>query len=71
MKKREMKITIGKDGGVNIEVIGVPGESCLDFSKFLEDELGEVVARERTPEYYQQAEEKQLEVQLGGGGSEE
>jgi hypothetical protein len=71
MKKREMLITIGPGGGVRIEVQGVPGADCLDFSKFLEEELGEVVERQRTAEYYQQAEEKRLAIQIGGGGGGE
>lgn len=66
MKKREMIITIGKDGGVEIEVQGVKGDDCLEFSKFLEEELGEVVDRERTPEYYQTEQEAtRLKITLG------
>lgn len=65
MKKREMKITIGKDGGVNIEVQGVGGPDCLEFSKFLEDELGEVLSRERTPEYYKETATEGIKVTLG------
>ncbi len=65
MKKREMIITIGKDGGVNIEVQGVPGGDCIEFSEFLEAELGTVVARERTPEFYQEEQEERLKISLG------
>ena len=64
MKKREMHITIGKDGQVNIEVKGVGGPDCLEFSKFLEDELGEVTERERTAEYYQEQDRLGLRVSL-------
>ncbi len=53
--KREMKINIGKDGNISIEVVGVGGSECMEFSEFLEKELGEVVERERTAEFYQQA----------------
>ena len=55
--KREMKINIGPDGKVTIEVMGVGGPECMEFSEFLEQELGEVVDRERTTEFYQQIEE--------------
>ncbi len=55
--KREMKINIAPDGKVTIEVMGVNGPECMEFSEFLEQELGEVVERERTTEYYQQVEE--------------
>ena len=66
MKKREMIITIGPDGGVNIEVQGVPGADCVDFSKFLEDELGTVTDRERTPEFYQDADATRERIHVGG-----
>lgn len=52
--KREMKINIGPDGQITIEVVGVGGSECMEFSEFLERELGEVVDRERTAEFYQQ-----------------
>jgi hypothetical protein len=64
-KKRDIVITIGPDGGVDIKVEGVPGEDCLDFTKFLEDELGEVTAREFTSEYYQQEEEQHVDISAG------
>lgn len=55
--KRDIIITIGPDGGVNIAVEGVAGADCLDFTKFLEEELGEVTERVHTTEYYQEEEE--------------
>jgi hypothetical protein len=51
-----MKITIKPDGTFSIEVDGVPGPECLDFTAFLEEELGVVLDRERTAEFYQEAE---------------
>ena len=51
--KQSMKISIGPDGKVNIEVVGVGGPECLDFTQFLEEELGEVINRENTAEMYQ------------------
>jgi hypothetical protein len=51
--KREMEIEIGRDGKVNIKVNGVQGADCLEFSRFLEEALGEAVEQERTSEYYQ------------------
>ncbi len=58
--KREMTVSIGPDGEVQISVSGVQGPACLDFSKWLEDELGVVTERERTSEFFaaRQAEEK-------------
>jgi hypothetical protein len=51
--KREMEIEIGRDGKVNIQVKGVQGTECLEFSQFLEEALGETVEQEVTSEYYQ------------------
>lgn len=68
---REMKISVGPDGGVKIEVTGVPGGECLDFTRFLEEELGEVVARERTAEYYQESENQAHQTIQTGGGDDE
>jgi hypothetical protein len=62
--KRDIIITIGSDGGVNIAVEGVPGADCLDFTKFLEDELGEVTERVHTTEYYQE-EEEVVKIKVG------
>lgn len=64
-KKRDIVITIGPDGDVDIQVEGVPGGDCLDFTKFLEEELGEVVSREHTSEYYQQEEEVGTSIKVG------
>ena len=51
--KREMEIEIGRDGKVSIKVNGVQGAECLEFSRFLEEALGETLEQERTSEYYQ------------------
>jgi hypothetical protein len=48
-----MEIEIGRDGKVSIKVNGVQGADCLEFSRFLEEALGETVEQERTSEYYQ------------------
>ena len=63
-KKRDIVITIGEDGNVEITVEGVAGASCIDFTKFLEDELGDVTEREHTSEYYQEDEET-VEIKVG------
>jgi hypothetical protein len=64
-KKRDIVISIGADGKVEIEVEGVAGPDCLDFTKFLEEELGEVTERGRTSEYYQ-TEETETTVKVDG-----
>ena len=56
-KKRDIVITIGPDGNVQISVEGVAGPDCIDFTKFLEDELGDVAERTHTSEYYCESEQ--------------
>ncbi|MDP6944893.1 MAG: DUF2997 domain-containing protein [Myxococcota bacterium] len=56
-KKRDIVITIGPDGNVQLSVEGVAGSSCVDFTKFLEEELGDVTERTHTSEYYCQEEQ--------------
>jgi hypothetical protein len=56
-KKRDIVITIGPDGNVQLTVEGVAGPDCMDFTKFLEDELGDVTERTHTSEYYCDTEE--------------
>lgn len=51
--KQEMTVTIGPDGQVEISVSGVGGKKCLEFTRWLEEELGIVTQRTHTSEYYQ------------------
>ena len=64
MKKRELIVTIGKDGNVTIDVQGFSGEGCEEFTKELEQELGVVIKRSKKPEYYQE-EELHEEIEVG------
>ena len=48
----QIKVRIRPNGEVEIDVEGVQGEACLKLTEFLEEALGEVVAREMTSEYY-------------------
>lgn len=52
--KQKMEITILPNGEVSIKVLCVPGPSCEQVSAALEDSLGQVKAKERTAEYYQE-----------------
>ena len=54
MKKQTIKFTIGQDGTVTEEVIGVQGTQCLDLTETIEEKLGNVQWRKETPDYYQQ-----------------
>lgn len=57
--KRQIKIIITKEGKATIEVDGVSGPDCIEFTKFLEEALaaGESIEREKTGEYYQRPRE--------------
>ena len=65
-KRRDLVITIDAEGNVQIQVEGVAGSSCVEMTKWLEDELGDVTDREFTGEYYQQEEEVEEDVSVGG-----
>jgi hypothetical protein len=52
----EIRITIGKDGNISAEVVGVEGQKCTDLSKFL-DQLGQVTEDRLTPDYYRDNEQ--------------
>jgi hypothetical protein len=57
MREKFIKISIDKSGKVSFTVEGVKGEACLAETKFLEEALGgQVLQRETTAEYYEQAE---------------
>ena len=51
---QEIKLTIGTDGKVNIDVAGVPGPACKDLTKSIESALGKTESVEKKPEFYQQ-----------------
>ena len=54
-EKKELEITIGPDGEVQVLVKCIKGQSCVDETKFLEEALGgKVESRELTSEYYEQ-----------------
>ena len=68
-KKRDIIITIGPDGNIPLSVEGVAGSDCVDFTRFLEEELGDVTEREFTSDYYK-AEEAEEYVSVGGGSGD-
>lgn len=50
---QEIKIIIGRDGKVNIDVAGVKGSACQDLTKSIETALGKTESVEKKPEFYQ------------------
>ena len=55
MEIQEIDVFLNPDGTVRLEVRGVKGPQCLALTDALEKLLGgQVVAREKTPEYDEQ-----------------
>jgi DUF2997 family protein len=55
-EKKELEITIGPDGEVQVLVKCIKGQSCVEETKFLEEALGNTIeSRELTSEYYEQS----------------
>jgi len=65
----EITIEIDKSGKVNVSVEGAKGAKCVDITRFLEEALGEVAAREFTAEYFE--EEVTETVSVGGGSGDD
>jgi hypothetical protein len=51
---QEIKLIIGTDGKVNIDVAGVKGSDCQDLTKSIEAALGKTESVQKKPEFYQQ-----------------
>ena len=52
MKRQEITVTIDQDGQATVTVTGIDGPGCEAATEALEQALGAVRSRERTPEYY-------------------
>lgn len=53
-QRRELEITITPSGEVKVQVKCVPGQACVEETKFLEEALGNNIKdRELTSDYYQ------------------
>lgn len=58
MGRIDLDVEITPDGKVKLKVSGVPGNKCLEITQELEKELGEVLSREYTSEYYIEEEQE-------------
>jgi hypothetical protein len=47
---QEIEVTIDENGQVQIHVIGIKGDACLDITRPLEQALGGQLTRQMTPE---------------------
>ncbi len=52
--KIEIQVSISPDGRVTLSTHGLKGSTCLAETEAVEQALGKVVRREKTPEAYQQ-----------------
>jgi hypothetical protein len=50
---QEIKLIIGKDGKVNIDVAGVSGPACQNLTKSIETALGKTESVQKKPEFYE------------------
>lgn len=53
MQRIELEVTIETSGNVNYHVRGVKGKQCISETEFLDDNLGEVLEKEVTPDFYE------------------
>ena len=53
--EEEIRVVIEKDGKLILKVSGKSGPQCLTVTQALEEEMGEVLNRQRTNEFYQKA----------------
>jgi hypothetical protein len=61
---KEMKVKILPTGQVKIlDIKGIEGKNCLEFTKSLETGLGEVIEREFTDDYYKEEYNTNIERQ--------
>lgn len=60
-----LEITLGKDGGIKVDVIGEEGDHCQEATKFLDELFGKAVEAQLKPEYYTTVLNK--DKLLGGG----
>ena len=55
-QRKELEITISPTGEVQVQVKCIPGQSCIEETKFLEDALGNNIKdRQLTSDYYKPA----------------
>lgn len=51
---KEIEILIDKKGNIEYKVKNIKGPKCKEYSKFIEEALGEIVKQEFTTEYYEE-----------------
>ena len=59
---RELEITIGRTGEVELHVKGIKGRGCLEVVKMFEEIVGEIKEQQQTSEFYEPEEEVQYRI---------
>ena len=67
MGRIDLDVEIKPDGTVVLKVSGAPGAKCLEITADIEKELGEVLGREFTSEYYMEEVKEEEQVEVGKG----
>ena len=62
MTRQEITVTIDQDGRAAVTVNGIDGPGCEAATEALEQALGAVRSRERTPEYYRACQQQSSTV---------
>ena len=66
MKRQEITVTIDQKGQATVAVSGIDGPACEAATESLEEALGVVRSRERTPEYYRACQQQASTVRKVG-----
>ena len=48
----QIKVVVQKNGMLSVEAQGIQGSQCLSLTESLERDLGEVLERQRTSDFY-------------------
>tara|TARA_X000000368_G_scaffold376877_1_gene330177 strand:+ start:233 stop:439 length:207 start_codon:yes stop_codon:yes gene_type:complete len=51
--QQSLKFTIKQDGTISEEVIGAKGNECILITERIESKIGDVIAREFSPAFYE------------------
>jgi hypothetical protein len=64
MAEEELEIEIAPDGKVTVTTKGIKGPACMDYADLIAQIIGREISREKTAEYYEQAEQIQRHVDI-------
>ncbi|MFN7141721.1 MAG: DUF2997 domain-containing protein, partial [Limisphaerales bacterium] len=51
---KQIEVTVLPDGSIQIDAVGFKGSDCEQATRFLEEALGVVAAKQKKPEFHQQ-----------------